>query len=117
MVWEVRKFVEQEKRKTNYGPLKMKMHVERELGIILSTTIIYRFYKRKKLIRKPQRKYSWYSPMKEKLVITKPGEGIQLDVKYVYEKGRRMYQFSVFDPYTEKFILQYFLPKKVRMLL
>lgn len=103
LTWEVRNFIEKEKRKTNYGPLKMKMLVKRELGRDISTTIIYRFYRRKKLIRKPQRKYSWYSPMKEKLFIIKPGEGVQLDVKYVYEGGMKKYQFSVFDPYTEKY--------------
>lgn len=103
---------EQKKEKTNYGPLKMKMLVKRGLGIDISTTIIYRYYKRKKLIRKPQRKYSWYSPMREKLVITKAGEGMQLDVKYVYEKGRRMNQFSVFDPYTQKHHFTVFSTKK-----
>ncbi|NCU42168.1 MAG: transposase [Candidatus Moranbacteria bacterium] len=112
MTWEVRTFIEKEKRRTNYGPLKMKLLVKRELGIDISTTIIYRYYKRRKLIRKPQRKYSWYSPMKEKLVITKPGEGIQLDVKYVYEKGRKIYQFSVFDPYTEKYHFTIFPTKE-----
>jgi transposase-like protein len=112
LTWEVRNFIEKEKRKTNYGPLKMKMLVKRELGRDVSTTIIYRFYRRKKLIRRPQRKYSWYRPMKEKLVITKPGEGMQIDVKYVYEEGKRMYQFSVFDPFTEKYHFTVFSTKE-----
>ena len=97
----VRQFIEAEKRRTNYGPLKMKLLVERELGITLSTTIIYRFYKKRKLIRKPQRKLQWYAPLTERVAIDKPGVGVQLDVKYVADgRGRRRYQFSVCDPFT-----------------
>lgn len=98
---EIRLFIEKTKKKTNYGPLKMKLAVKREFNLDVSTTIIYRYYKRKYLIRRPQKKLSWYQPMKEKLIISKLGEGVQMDVKYVYENGRRQYQFSVFDPYTE----------------
>ncbi len=60
------------------------MLVLRELGIDISTTIIYRYYKRRMLIRKPQRKLPWYAPLKERLVIDKPRIGVQMDVKYVY---------------------------------
>ena len=31
-----------------------------------------------------------------------------MDVKYVYDKGRRKYQFSVFDPYTRKYFFEVF---------
>ncbi len=68
----------------------------------VSTTIISRFYKRRGLIRRPQRKLGWHAPLKEPLTIVRPGEGVQLDVKYVYPKGRREYQFTVLDPFTEK---------------
>jgi len=100
---EIRKFIEEQKFKTNYGPLKMKLLVKKKLGIDISTTIIYRYYRRKKLIRRPQRKLPWYEPMKQALIITKPGEGVQMDIKYVYEDGIRKFQFSVFDPFTEKY--------------
>ena len=50
LIWEVRKFISEQKKITNYGPAKMKILVKRELGIDVSTTIIYRYYKRKKLI-------------------------------------------------------------------
>lgn len=103
LTYEVRKFIEQEKWKTNYGPLKMKMKIKRRLDLDVSTTIIYRYFKKKKLIRRPQRKLPWYEPMKEALIVKKQGEGVQMDVKYVYPKGRREYQFSVFDPYTKKY--------------
>lgn len=109
---DVRKFIEQSKEKTNYGPLKMKIHVRRELGIDLSTTIIYRYYKRKGLIRKPQRKLPWYQPMKSALTIRQPGEGVQMDIKYVYSKGKREYQFSVFDPFTKKYYFEVFSTKE-----
>ena len=100
---EVRRFITEQKQLTNYGPLKMRLLVKRELGLNLSTTVIYRYYRRRKLIRRPQKKLPWYQPMKEALLIKKPGEGVQLDVKYVYELGTRQYQFSVFDPYTKKY--------------
>lgn len=103
LTWEVRKFIEANKIKLNYGPLKMKMLVKRELDLDLSTTIIYRYYKRKKLIRKPQRKFSWHEPLKYHLIVAKAGEGVQMDVKYVYEQGLRKFQFSVFDPFTLKY--------------
>jgi 2'-5' RNA ligase len=103
LVWEVRQFIEKNKKDLNYGPLRMKMLVKRELGLDISTTIIYRYYKRRKLIRKPQRKFSWYEPMKHHLTVKNPGEGVQMDVKYVYAHGARKFQFSVFDPFTRKY--------------
>lgn len=103
LTWEVRKFIEENKIRLNYGPLRMKLLVKRELNLDISTTIIYRYYKRRKLIRKPQRKFSWYEPMKHHLTIEKAGEGVQMDVKYVYESGERKFQFSVFDPFTSKY--------------
>ena len=112
LTWEVRKFIEKNKLDLNYGPLRMKMLVKRELGLDISTTIIYRYYKRKKLIRKPQRKYSWYAPMKEHLTVHKPGEGVQMDVKYVYEERMRKFQFSVFDPFTLQYHFTVFPTKE-----
>jgi len=112
LTWEVRKFIEKNKIDLNYGPLKMKRFVERELGLDISTTIIYRYYKRRKLIRKPQRKFSWYEPMKQHLTVKKAGEGVQMDVKYVYEQGKRMFQFSVFDPFTLKYHFTVFPAKE-----
>lgn len=105
---ELKMFIEAMKQKANYGPLKMKLAVKREYGIDVSTTIIYRHYKRKGLIRRPQRKLGWHTPLKEHLVITKPGEGVQLDVKYVYPKGRREYQFTVLDSFTEQCFAEIF---------
>lgn len=99
---EVRKFIEEQKLITNYGPLKMKMFVKRKLGLNISTTVIYRYYQRKKLIRKPQKKTPWYLPLKNPLTIAKQGEGVQMDVKYVYEDGARRFQFSALDPFTLK---------------
>lgn len=112
LTWELRKFIEEQKLRTNYGPLKMKMLVRKKLGIDISTTIIYRYYQRRKLIRKPQKKLPWYQPMKSALIIQKPGEGVQMDVKYVYEQGIRKFQFSVFDPFTEKYHFTIFPSKE-----
>lgn len=112
LTYPVRRFIEEQKQKTNYGPLKMKLLVKKELGIDVSTTIIYRYYKKRKLIRKPQRRQPWYEPLKYRLTIKKPGQGVQVDIKYVYEQGVRMYQFSVFDPFTEKYHFTIFPSKE-----
>lgn len=112
LTWEVRKFVEEQKLRTNYGPLKMRMLLKKKLNLDLSTTIIYRYYKRRKLIRRAQKRLPWYEPMKTALVIENPGEGVQMDIKYVYVHGVRHYQFSVFDPKTSKYHFTIFPTKE-----
>lgn len=112
LTWQLRKFIEEQKRITNYGPLKMKLLVQLHFGLKISTTIIYRYYKRRHLIRKPQRRLPWYEPMKQRLTIVKPGQGVQLDIKYVYENSLRKYQFSVLDPSTEKYYFAVFSTKE-----
>lgn len=114
LTWEVRKFIETNKIKLNYGPLRMKLLVKRELNLDISTTIIYRYYKKRKLIRKPQRKFSWYEPLKHHLTVKKAGEAVQMDVKYVYESGKRKFKFSVFDPFTLKYHFTIFPNKESR---
>lgn len=109
---EVRDFIYFTKLKTNYGPEKMKRLLKKKLKLEVSTTIIYRFYIKKKLIRKPQKKQLWYQPMKHKLTVVKPGEGVQMDVKYVYEGGKRKYKFSVFDPFTKLYFFMIFSTKE-----
>lgn len=96
----VRELIEQEKKRTNYGPLKMKLLIRRRLGLEVSTTIIYRFYKKKGLILKPQKKLPWYEPMGEVIIPVKPGELVQMDTKYIWEKGRKRYQRTFIDIYT-----------------
>lgn len=112
LTWEVRKFIEHHKLISNYGPAKMSLLIKKELGLDLSPTIIYRYYRKKHLIRKPQRKLPWYQPMKYALTIEKQGQGVQLDVKYVYELGLRKFQFSVFDPFTKKYYFKIFSTKE-----
>ena len=114
LTYELRKFIEHHKLISNYGPSKMKLLVKKELGLNISTTIIYRYYKRKKLIRKPQKKLPWYEPMKRALIVDKQGVGVQMDVKYVYERGIRKYQFSVLDPFTLKYHFTVFSAKESR---
>ncbi|PJC56057.1 hypothetical protein CO026_02380, partial [Candidatus Kaiserbacteria bacterium CG_4_9_14_0_2_um_filter_41_32] len=109
---EIQDFIYQTKLKTNYGPEKMKRYVKKKLKLKVSTTIIYRFYKKKKLIRRPQRKHPWYQTMNQKLAVTKPGQGVQMDVKYVYESGRRKYKFSVLDPFTKLYFFMIFPTKE-----
>ena len=97
---EVRTLIEQEKKLTNYGPLKMKLLLKRRLGIEVSTTIVYRYYQRKRLIRRPQRKLPWYQPLKEPVIPHQPGEVVQVDTKYVWMHGTRKYQRTFVDVFT-----------------
>jgi transposase len=57
---EVRACIREEKLRLNYGPEKMSLLVKRRFGVIISTTSIYEFYKKKGLIRRPQKKLPWY---------------------------------------------------------
>jgi len=97
---EVCELIRKEKAATNYGPLKMKLLVKRRLGIDVSTTIVYRFYRRHKLIRRPQKKVPWFTPLRERLVPAKAGEVVQIDAKYVWINGRRQYQRTFVDIFT-----------------
>jgi len=77
------------------------MFLHREHNIEISTTTIYKFYKKKNLIRKPQKKLKWYTPLKEPYYAVSPGENVQLDVKYV--PGENMtwaYQYRFIDTVT-----------------
>ena len=89
------------KEKYNYGPAKMKLYLKEHAGVIVSTTAIYKFMKKKRLIRKPQRKQTWYAPMKEPFYTLKPGVNVQLDVKFVPSVwGEWKYQYRFVDTAT-----------------
>lgn len=97
----VRMIVYEVKLRYNYGPKKMKLYLKERCGITVSTTAIYKYYKKRRLIRKPQRKQPWYRPLREPFVATKPGENVQLDVKYVPGEDRTWnYQFRFTDTFT-----------------
>lgn len=86
------------KRKLNYGPLKMKIYLKDRYSLNISTTAIYRFYKKKRLIRRPQKKLKWYTPMKTPYLALNLGENVQLDVKYVPGiEGTWEYQYRFID--------------------
>lgn len=93
------------KEQYNYGPAKMKLYLQEHHGVNISTTAIYKFMKKKKLIRKPQKKQSWYTPMREPFYTERPGENVQLDVKFVPSLwGEWKYQYRFIDTATD---LQY----------
>ena len=95
---QVRILLVEAKKKYNYGPEKMRLYLKRETGVEVSAKNIYMFMKKKDLIRKPQKKQKWYTPMKEPFYTQKPGENVQLDVKYVPAgKGEWSFQFRLID--------------------
>ena len=94
-------FIVTEKKLYNYGPKKMQIRLKERYGTYVSTTTIYYFMKRKGLIRRPQKKQRWYTPMKEPYYANIPGENVQLDVKYVPGPERTWnYQFRFIDTVT-----------------
>lgn len=97
---ELKTFVIKEKLRINYGPLKMKLLVKRRFGVEVSTTSIYELYLKKDLIRRPQKKLVWYTPLKEVVIPEKPGDVVQMDAKYVWEDGIRKYQRTFIDIFT-----------------
>lgn len=100
------------KEKYNFGPYKMKLYLEKEHEIDISTTAIYKFFKRKKLIRKPQKRQPWYKPMARRIKARKPGQNVQLDVKYIPGTETRWeYQYRFIDVFTN---MQYVVQTLVR---
>jgi len=97
---EIKVFICNEKLRINYGPKKMKLLVKRRFGVDISTTAIYKFYKKKGLVFRPQKKLAWYAPIKEPLIPRAPGEVVQMDAKYVWEDNTRKYQRTFVDIYT-----------------
>lgn len=97
---EIKIFIEQEKRRINYGPKKMKLLIKRRFGINISTTAIYKYYKKKNLIFRPQKRLPWYKPLKDPVIPKAPGDVVQMDAKYVWEDNTRKYQRTFIDIYT-----------------
>lgn len=97
---EVCTLIEREKAYTNYGPAKMKLLLKRRLNLDVSTTIIYRYYQRKGLVRRPQKRLPWYTPLIDPIIPQKPGGLVQVDTKYVWLEGKRQYQRTFVDIYT-----------------
>jgi transposase InsO family protein len=97
---ELKIFISEQKLRLNYGPKKMKLLVKRRFNIEISTTAIYKFYKKKGLIRRPQKKLPWYKPLKDPVIPQKPGDVVQVDTKYVWVDNRRKYQRTFIDIYT-----------------
>ncbi len=97
---DLKVFVCEEKLRINYGPKKMKLLVKRRFGISVSTTAIYKLYKKKGLVRRPQKKLPWYQPLKDPVIPAQPGDVVQVDTKYVWEEGVRRYQRTFVDIYT-----------------
>lgn len=97
---EIKIFIVQQKNLINYGPRKMKFLVKRRFGVDISTTAIYKFYVRKNLIFRKQKKLPWYSPLKEHIAPMKPGDVVQVDTKYAWIENARKYQRTFVDIFT-----------------
>jgi transposase InsO family protein len=97
---EIKVFICEEKLRLNYGPRKMKLLVRRRFGLWVSTTAIYKLYRKKGLVRRPQKRLPWYQPLKNPVIPVKPGEVVQVDTKYVWQDNQRQYQRTFIDIFT-----------------
>ena len=89
------------KERFNYGPLKMAAFLKQRYGLSVAPNALYKFFKKKHLIRKPQKKQVWYTPLRQPYWATKPGENVQLDVKYVPGSEHTwLYQYRFVDTVT-----------------
>jgi len=105
LIGNLRVIVVEMKHRYNYGPKKMSMYLQKEHGVSVSPSAIYKLYKKKGLVRKPQKQQQWYTPLKEPYVAEFPGENVQLDVKYVPGPNQSwLYQYRFIDTVTN---LQY----------
>jgi transposase len=85
----------------NYGPEKMRIHLRKTLGVRITANAVYKFFRKKRLIRKPQRRLAWYRPMRRRLKAKRPGQNVQLDVKYVPSReGGWAFQYRFIDALT-----------------
>lgn len=85
----------------NYGPKKMKIYLKEKYKVDVSANALYKFFKKKRLVRKPQKQQKWYTPLKQPYLAVSPGENIQLDVKYVPGESRTWnYQYRFIDVVT-----------------
>lgn len=97
----VRLLVHDLKTRYNYGPRKMAIVLRVQYEITVSPSALYKFFKKRHLIRKPQRKLPWYRPMRERYVARRPGENVQMDTKYVPGPDQTwVYQFRCIDQVT-----------------
>jgi len=97
---EIREFIEHEKKKANPGPKKLSLMIKRQFDVSLSSTVVYRFLKKKNLVKKPQKRLPWYKPLKDPIIPERPGELVQIDIKYVWIDNKRKYQRTFVDVYT-----------------
>jgi IS30 family transposase len=101
IVGRVEREIVETKTLYNYGPEKMRIHLRKTLSVDVSTTALYKFFRKKRLIRKPQKRLAWYRPMKRRLKARRPGQNVQLDVKYVPSpEGGWGYQYRFIDALT-----------------
>ena len=97
----IKMIIYENKIKYNYGPEKMRLLLVDKYQIKVTANIIYRYFKRRHLIRKPMKKQLWYTPLKEPYYAQIPGENVQLDVKYVPGKDLSWnYQYRFLDTVT-----------------
>jgi transposase len=108
----LRVIVVEAKMKYNYGPKKMSEYVRQHHQVEVSPSAIYKLYKKKRLIRKPQKQQKWYTPLKEPYYADFPGENVQLDVKYIPgPQSTWLYQYRFIDTVTN---LQFALDMEYR---
>jgi len=104
--------VVQVRRERRYGALRLRYFLERYHRVYLSVPTIQRILKEHRINR-------FTSPRtrpgpKRRRIIREPGRSVQVDVKHVRLRGRRLYQFTAIDEATRYRVLQIYDHSNVR---
>lgn len=99
----IKAIIYEAKLQYNYGPKKMQLYLADNHKLFVSTTIIYRYFKKRNLIRHPRKTLPWYTPLLNPYYSACPGDNVQADIKYVPHPNYSNtwdYQFRFIDTYT-----------------
>jgi transposase InsO family protein len=89
--------------------VRLWWHLKSRHALALSVSGLYKALRREGLLQKPQRRRR--RPPKPYQAMSRPGERVQVDVKYTHfydAKGQRLYQYTALDEYSRWRLLRFF---------
>jgi len=103
-----KEIIEVREKYPTWGKEKIAKYLEVEKGIKVSPSTVYRVLKeanlidrtRKKKIKNKRKKKGKKNRIKRGLRANRPGEVVQIDVKYILQKGEICYQYTAVDKCT-----------------
>lgn len=102
----------QVRRERQYGSQRLSMFLERYHQVYISPPTIHRILRDNNVPKIPRRRFR--PGPKRRRVIREPGRSVQVDVKHLRLRGRRLYQFTAIDEATRYRVLQVYDHNNVR---